>query len=108
MHNINQAFFNQETFAKAWSEVCSEPDTNNVTDAKLELETAAKLFDGEIEIVNGRHQMVIDTGDKTSKTNYDDLLDIVDRMKPLLFDHIIVDYSAEHDRQTILFSEKLS
>lgn len=48
----------------------------------------------------------IDTGDSTSKENYDSLIDIVNDIKQMLSEFKIKDYWADHDTQEIEFELK--
>ena len=72
-----------------------------------ELKKIAELVCGELTepVETGEEMIQIDTGDYTSKENYDDLLCIADdiRQSGLLKEYKIKELEAEHDYQFITF-----
>ena len=72
-----------------------------------ELLDVAEFLGGEaVKCSDGDLYIRIDTGDNTSKENYDDLLGIEEDLEHILKKYEVGDLWADHDTQTIDFKEK--
>lgn len=49
--------------------------------------------------------IVIDTGDNTSKENYDDLIETADNIRLMLSQYKVIDKWADHDTQILAFDK---
>jgi len=67
-----------------------------------ELEKIANYLCGYVVESNS---IRVDTGDRTSKENYDDLLDIESDIEHLMVEWKIIDRWADHDTQIITFKK---
>ena len=67
-----------------------------------ELEKIAEYLGGYVVELDS---IRIDTGDRTSNENYDDLLDIESDIEHLTVDWQIIDRWADHDTQIITFGK---
>ena len=72
---------------------------------KSELIAASKYMGGEYKKDSTGWYIQIDTGDNTSKENYDDLISDSDELKKILNNWEIIEFWADHDTQIIELKE---
>ena len=70
-----------------------------------ELQRIADHLGGEVCNDDTSIYIRIDTGDNTSKENYDDLLGLGDNINHMLSEYKIADLWADHDTQIISFKK---
>jgi len=65
----------------------------------------AEFYGGSVEYYDAEFSILIYTGDKSSKENYDELLDMMNDINIMLedSDFKISDYTADHDSQSLEF-----
>jgi len=73
-----------------------------------ELLQIAEFHGGELMLSSGEFYVRIDTGDRTSKENYDEIIDCREDIELMLdnSEYEIEDLWADHDTQMIEFTKK--
>ena len=72
---------------------------------KSELIEAAEYMGGEYKKDSSGWYIQVDTGDNTSKENYDDLISDADELRKILNNWEIIELWADHDTQIIELKE---
>lgn len=71
-----------------------------------ELEKVAKYLGGEVVIDNdGTHSVMVRTDDRSSKENYDDMLEFMGEIGYFLHEYEVDELWADHDTQIIYFKK---
>lgn len=72
-----------------------------------ELSKVSEYLGGRVifESSDGTHFICVDTGDNTSKENYDDMLEDASHIEKMLSEYEICDMWADHDTQIFTFKK---